>query len=660
MKLSLNVYGMDCEACSKQVESIISKINGITNVSVNFAASLINFECDDKPNLPLIEKKLTRCGYAIPKDKVILNSNTILDETLINEILHENYQISSIESNQDGTVMYLYPIDLRHNELLSILKKYNIETIIKSWNSGIEEVQDRTQVNYLKMLIISVCLTIPLLWNPSPYFQFFLATLILLIPARVFIRGASKVINGGVNMDILIVISSLLVYTYSTYLAFTVHDDIKLYFLCEGVLISLILFGRYLEIVARGETDKSLRGFMSLLPREARIIKNNTESMIDVSLVEINDLVKVRAGERIPVDGIVLSGEGLVDESMLTGESTLVNKKLNSFSTGGTLLRSGELVIKVTRIGSGTSIEQMIEIVKQAQITSSPIRKLADTLVKFFVPTVIIIALIVFTLWYVVLDKGNLEQAILCSAGVLVVSCPCALGLAIPTSIMVGTGRASELGILFKNANAIEKMKKVKTIAFDKTGTLTYGGDNSERNILRSGVKEAIDDLSKKYNIVMISGDSSEIAESVAKEATISKVYSNIKPDGKADVIKELNKTSSVMMIGDGVNDAPAMALSDISVSIQNGTDLARDTASIILLGDDISKLPLAFSLSHEIMKNIYINLLWATLYNLVCIPLAAMGLINPSLASAAMSLSSILVLLNSLRLKKMGVKKND
>lgn len=659
MKLSLNVYGMDCEACSKQVESIISKINGITNVSV-IASSLINFECDDKPNLPLIEKKLTRCGYAIPKDKVILNSNTILDETLINEILHENYQISSIESNQDGTVMYLYPIDLRHNELLSILKKYNIETIIKSWNSGIEEVQDRTQVNYLKMLIISVCLTIPLLWNPSPYFQFFLATLILLIPARVFIRGASKVINGGVNMDVLIVISSLLVYTYSTYLAFTVHDDIKLYFLCEGVLISLILFGRYLEIVARGETDKSLRGFMSLLPREARIIKNNTESMIDVSLVEINDLVKVRAGERIPVDGIVLSGEGLVDESMLTGESTLVNKKLNFFSTGGTLLRSGELVIKVTRIGSGTSIEQMIEIVKQAQITSSPIRKLADTLVKFFVPTVIIIALIVFTLWYVVLDKGNLEQAILCSAGVLVVSCPCALGLAIPTSIMVGTGRASELGILFKNANAIEKMKKVKTIAFDKTGTLTYGGDNSERNILRSGVKEAIDDLSKKYNIVMISGDSSEIAESVAKEATISKVYSNIKPDGKADVIKELNKTSSVMMIGDGVNDAPAMALSDISVSIQNGTDLARDTASIILLGDDISKLPLAFSLSHEIMKNIYINLLWATLYNLVCIPLAAMGLINPSLASAAMSLSSVLVLLNSLRLKKMGVKKND
>lgn len=660
MKLSLKVYGIDCEACSKQVESIISKINGITNVSVNFASSLINFECDDKPNLPLIEKKLTRFGYAIPKDKVILKCNTILDETLINDILEENYQISSIESNQDGTVIYLYPIDLRRNELISIFKKHNIETSIKSWNSGIETEQNRTQVNYLKMLIISVCFTIPLLWNPSPYFQFFLATLILLIPARVFFRGASKVIHGGLNMDVLIVISSLLVYTYSTYLAFTDHNDIKLYFLCEGVLISLILFGRYLEIVARGETDKSLRGFMSILPREARIIKNNTESMKDVSLVEINDLIKVLSGERIPLDGIVLSGDGLVDESMLTGESTLVNKKLNSFATGGTLLRSGELVIKVTRIGSDTYIEQMIEIVKQAQITSSPIRKLADTLVKFFVPTIIIIAIFVFTLWYIVLDKGNLEQAILCSAGVLVVSCPCALGLAIPTSIMVGTGRASELGILFKNANVIEKMKRIKTIAFDKTGTLTYGGDNSERNILRIGVKETIDELSKKYNIVMISGDSSEIAENVAKEASISRVYSNIKPDGKADAIKELNKTSSVMMVGDGVNDAPAMALSDISVSIQNGTDLARDTASIILLGDDISKLSLAFKLSHEIMKNIYINLLWATLYNLVCIPLAAMGLINPSLASAAMSLSSILVLLNSLRLKKMGVKEND
>ncbi len=654
MKLSLKIYGIDCAACAKQVESIFKKIGNLNNIVINFSSSLVNFECEEIPNLMAIEKKLMRFGYNVSKDKITIKCNKRLDETMIKKIEDENFQIYQIKSNSNELDVYLYPIDLRRNELIAIFQKYNITIEIKKWESGSQKIIDQSQVKLLKKLIISVCLTLPLLWNPSPYFQFCLATAILLIPGRIFLKGATKIIHGGLNMDVLIVISSLLVYIYSTYLAFTVKEDIKLYYLCEGVLISLILFGRYLEVVAKGETNRSLRGFISLLPKEARLVKGNTETLVDATQIEINDNIKVKAGERIPVDGIVISGEGLVDESMLTGESMLVKKSINSSTTCGTLLRSGDLLISVTKVGSDTTIEQMIEIVKQAQITSSPIRKLADTLVKFFVPTIIIIAIIVFSIWYYYLDKGNIEQAILCSCGVLVVSCPCALGLAIPTSIMVGTGRASELGILFKNANSIEKMKKIQVIAFDKTGTLTYGGESSDRNILRPGIKESIESLSKSYKIVMISGDKSEISHVVAKSASIDIVFSNTKPKDKAKIIKELSENYNVMMVGDGINDSPAMALSDVSVSIQNGTDLARDTASIIILGDDLSKLELAFKLSNKIMKNIYINLLWATLYNLICIPLAAIGLINPSLASAAMSFSSILVLLNSLRLKNM------
>ena len=459
-------------------------------------------------------------------------------------------------------------------------------------------------------------------------------------------------------MDVLIVLSSCLVYGYSTYLTFTVKEDIKLYFLCEGVLISLILFGRYLEIVARGETERSLRGFISLLPRQARVLRDGDEILLDVDEVKISNLVSVQAGERIPVDGVVIDGSGLADESLLTGESALVSKSTGSNTTGGTLLRSGSLTVRVTRVGRDTSLEQMIDIVRQAQISASPIRKLADSIVRYFIPSVIVIAALVFCIWYFAAAPGDLQQAILCCAGVLVVSCPCALGLAIPTSIMVGSGRCSELGILFKSAAAIEKMKKIKVIAFDKTGTLTCGGEDCARNVLRSGAADTVRVLSKSYRTVMISGDKTEIAEQVGALVGVKQVFSDVKPEGKADVIRSLQKEGPVMMVGDGVNDAPAMAVSDLSVSIQNGTDLARDTAEVILFGDDVSKLPLAFDLSRKILKNIRENLLWALLYNVVCIPLAAVGLINPSLASAAMSFSSIAVLMNALRLKNMeGVK---
>ena len=660
MKLFLKIYGMDCAACAGQITSVLRKTPGIDGVRVNFSTSSAELETQCFPDLALIEKRLARFGYALPKEKVTVKTDADAFETARERIAEQLPALYSAEKSAEGVTLLLYPVGCRGSEVLAAFRTAEVPAEIVKWESGSEDALAHDQVGLLRKLVLSVFLTLPLLWNPSPFFQFVLGTLILLIPASVFLRGAVRSLRGGANMDTLIVLSTCLVYGYSTYLAFTVKDDIKLYFLCEGVLVSLILFGRYLEIVARGETERSLRGFVNLLPRRARLIRDGVETFADVDEASIGDSVSVKAGERVPVDGVVIDGSGLADESLLTGESALVPKEIGAAVTGGTLLRTGTLTVRVTRVGSDTSLEQMIDIVRQAQISASPIRKLADKIVCWFIPAVLVIAAAVFCVWYFDADPGNLQQAFLCCAGVLVVSCPCALGLAIPTSIMVGSGRCSELGILFKSAAAIEKMGKIKVIAFDKTGTLTRGGKDSARNVLRNGAADTVRTLAKSYRTVMISGDKKEISEQVGASAGVERVFSEVNPEGKADVIRELRREGPVMMVGDGINDAPAMAVSDLSVSIQNGTDLAKDTAEVILVGDEISKLPLAFSLSRKIMKNIRENLLWALLYNTVCIPLAGAGLINPSIAAAAMSFSSIAVLMNALRLKNMEADKHD
>ena len=660
MKIALKIYGMDCVACSNQVRVILKRIKGLNDVKVNFASSYIEIDSKDYPDLKLIERKLKIYGYSIPKEKVTINIDINLFKNVEENLIKDIKSLSNYEIKNNKLILELYPLEIKEKEIINIFKNYNLDVNIEKWENGNEEIIVKNQVKLLTLLIISTFLTIPLLWNPSPYLQFVLATLILLIPGSVFFKGAIKSRIGNLNMDVLIVLSSILVYSYSTYLAFTQKEDIKLYFLCEGVLISLVLFGRYLEILARGETERSLKGFINLIPKVARIIKNSEEKEVDIDEINIKDIVLVKSAERIPVDGKIIKGKGEVDESLLTGESNLVNKNINDFVTGGTLLRKGNIYVEVTRIGKETSLEQMIKIVKETQISVSPIKNLADRIVNYFVPTVIFISIFVFLIWFFVIDQNNLEKAIIASAGVLVVSCPCALGLAIPTSIMVGSGRSMELGILFKNASAIEKINKIKIICFDKTGTLTYGGESSNRNLLRDGISNTIEELKKKYEVIMISGDKKEIAEEVARKAGINHVFSEVKSEGKVEIIENLKKNGKVLMIGDGLNDAPAMAKSDLSISIQNGTELAKDTADIIIIGDDISKVSIAFKVSSKIMINIYQNLAWATLYNLICIPLASSGLINPSIASAAMSFSSIAVLMNALRLKNMKVKNHE
>ncbi len=653
MKINLKVYGIDCAACSNQIISILKKYKDLDNIKVNFNSSNLYFECKNYPDFKKIEKTLKIYGYSLIKDKVKIEVNINEFNDKINEISKEIPYFSNYEILNNEIYLYFYSINYSMSEVLSVFKKYNLDIKIIKKESGNEDVLAKNQINLLIKLLISVFLTIPLLWNPSPIFQFILGTLILLIPGSYFFKGAIKVFHLNLNMDFLITLSSLTIYIYSSFLAFTSIEDIKLYFLCEGVLISLVLFGRYLEIVAKGEAERSLNGFINLIPRKCNLFIDDKEIEKDIDEINVNDILIIKSGERIPLDGIIIKGNALIDESLLTGESEYIKKDITQEVIGGTLLKEGEILIKVNRIGKDTIVEEMIDIIRNSQVSYSNYKKIADKIVTIFIPTVILISLITFLIWYFVIDKNNLEKALMSFVGVLVVSCPCALGLAIPTSLMVGLGRASELGILFKNGSTIEKMNKIKVIVFDKTGTLTYGGNDSNRNDIREGAKEVIEELSKKYKIIMLSGDKKEIALDIASKLNIKEVYYEVKAINKLEIIEKLKRKGSLMMIGDGINDAPAMSKSDVSVSIQNATQIAKDTADIIILKDDIKKIPLMFKISSKIMKNIYINLIWALIYNLIAIPLAALGLINPSLASAAMSFSSIAVLLNSLLLKK-------
>ena len=418
-----------------------------------------------------------------------------------------------------------------------------------------------------------------------------------------------------------------------------------------------MLFGRYLEIVAKGETSQALRRLLGFLPAKARVLTVDAAIEKAIDEIRVGELVIVDSGERIPVDGVVEFGSCMVDESVMTGESIPVEKVKGDTCIGGTLNRQGKVLIRVNSVGEDSALQKMIEIVRQAQISSTPIQKFADKIAGIFIPVVIIIAVAVCLLWYFVWDKGNIEQAIMTACGVLVVACPCALSLAIPTSIMVGTGRACELGILFKNAASIQTLCKIDEMAFDKTGTLTLGGNDIDRNVLRDDVAEMVTGLKRRrIDVCMISGDQKKIAQQIANQAGIRHVLAEVAPEGKADAVRQLQQSGKcVAMVGDGVNDAPAMAVSELGISIENGTEIARDTADIIILKDDMGKLCMAVDVAKEIMHNIYGNLAWALCYNIVCIPLAACGVMNPSIASAAMSFSSIAVLLHALRLKRMG-----
>ena len=518
-----------------------------------------------------------------------------------------------------------------------------------------EELKQRFRL--LRLLIVSTALSMPLLWDLPPRFQFVLATALQFGPGLYFIRNAIRGLrNRSLGMDLLVALSTTAIYAYSTVVVFTVTDNIKLYYLCDGVLISLLLFGRYLESVAIYQSGEAVRSLLRLQPKTAIVMRDGVKAEIDASEIISGDMILLRSGERIPADGRILEGSCLVDESLLTGESVPVEKRPGNSITGGTLNREGKVTYMATSVGEASTLQQMAAFVRRAQSEKAPVQRFADRIASIFVPSVIGLAVLIFAFWFFLLAPGDWGKAVSTVCGVLVIACPCALGLATPAALMTASGRAAELGILFKGASTIEKAWRVDTVVFDKTGTLTEGCvEPGIRDPLREDAKSAVDACrALGLEVWMISGDKAETARRIAGECRIEHVLFEVRPEEKAAQITRLKSEGRcVAMVGDGINDAPAMAEADFAIAMGTGTDVAIECADAVLPGGRIGRVPQALRLAGAARRMVRQNLAWALFYNLICIPVAACGIVNPSIAAAAMTLSSNGILLHSLRLNK-------
>ena len=661
-KARITVYGMDCPSCSSAVERVVKRSIKADSVRCNYLENVLYIEYSQYVDFSLLSRKLSRYGYRIPEDTYRVSLSE--EGKALRDLFLSSFEGASewTETGDGDTELKVVRTGDTEGELIAFFLAHGQDVSPEEIESGDETVLADSQIDILRNLTLSVILTLPLLWGPSPCIQFVLASLILLFPGRRFYRGmVLSVKSGKLNMDVLTALSTSVVYLFSTYTVFTEREDIKLYFLCQGVLVSMLLFGRYLESVARGEATRTLRRLMGLIPRKVRVIeKDGSLAEKDISTVSRNEMIALKKGERIPLDGIVEDGECLVDESVMTGESILIRKGKGDSLLSGTVLRDGSVSVRVISKREDSAIERVVEIVRNAERWKTPEEKMADRIASYFIPSVIIIAAFVFLLWYFILAPSDLEKALVTAAGVLVVACPCALGLAVPTSIMVSSGKAAEMGILFKNTAVFSLLGKTDTVAVDKTGTLTTGSAIDGKEELRSGASDFVASMRRRgIDPILISGDSKNRAESVAGSLSITEVLYGAKSEDKARIIKTLRKEGhNVLMVGDGVNDAPAMSVSNVSISLGNATQIAKDAADIIILNDDLDRIDDAFSVSKKVVRNIRENLIWAILYNAVAIPLASAGIMNPSIASAAMSFSSIAVLMNSLRLGKMDVRK--
>lgn len=522
---------------------------------------------------------------------------------------------------------------------------------------GDEAQELKQRFRLLRLLIASTALSMPLLWNLPPMVQLVFATALQLYPGMYFVRNALRGLRSlTMGMDLLVALSTTAIYAYSTVVVFTVTEDIKLYYLCDGVLISLLLFGRYLESVAIYQSGEAVRSLIRLQPKTAIVLRDGTEREIDAQEIVSGDTVVLRPGERVPADGVIIEGGCLVDESLLTGESEPVSKCAGDRVTGGTLNREGRAVYTATAVGESSTLRQMADFVRRAQSEKAPVQRFADKIASVFVPSVIGLAALVFVLWFFVFAPHDWGKAVSTVCGVLVIACPCALGLATPAALMTASGRGAELGILFKGASAIEKAWGVDTVVFDKTGTLTQGRvEPGVRDPLREDAKSAVRACRELgLEVWMISGDKEETARRIAGECGIDRIMYEVKPEEKARQIEKLKSAGRrVAMVGDGINDAPAMALAELAVAMGTGTDVAIECADVVLPGGRIGRVPQILRLARAARKTVRQNLAWALAYNLICIPVAACGIVNPSIAAAAMTLSSNGILLHSLRLNK-------
>ncbi|MTI81635.1 MAG: copper-translocating P-type ATPase [Firmicutes bacterium] len=792
-KVTLKVAGMDCAACAARIERKLNKVDGVNNAAVNFAAEKTTIEFNPQSTgVDKLVETITDLGYRVPTERVDLKISGMSCASCAAKIEKKLGHLDGVFRSNVNFAMEKATVEFEPS-LISIadLKKtvsdagYQAEDAEKKFDEDKEKLErQRETKRQVNLLILSGVLSLPLLtimfaelFNiPLPsimdnkLFQFAMATPVQFIAGYQFYRGAFKSLkNGSANMDVLIALGTSAAYFYSVGATFFYQGHV--YYETATIIITLIILGRMLESVAKGRTSEAIKKLMDLQAKKARVIRDGQEVDIPVEEVQQGDLVLVRPGEKVPVDGQIKDGHSTLDESMLTGESVPVDKGEGDEVIGGTINKHGSFKFEATKVGSDTALAQIIKIVEEAQGSKAPIQRMADVIAAYFVPAVVGIATITFLGWYFFADPGDLARALINFTAVLVIACPCALGLATPTSIMVGTGKGAENGILIKGGEHLEKTHKINAMIMDKTGTITrgepsltdvilLGDDINEDELLQmvasaekgsehplgeaivDGAKEKgiklvdprefeaipghgikakvnnrnllignrrllsnnnidISDLEKQVHklenegktammvvvdnkpagvvavadtvkhtsaqaikalqdmdidTIMITGDNQRTAEAIARQVGIppENVLAEVLPQDKAREVNKLKEEGKVVgMVGDGINDAPALASADVGFAIGTGTDVAMEAGDITLMKGDLRGVPASITLSRDTMKNIKQNLFWAFIYNSLGIPVAALGFLSPILAGAAMAFSSVSVVTNALRLKR-------
>ncbi|WP_148436639.1 heavy metal translocating P-type ATPase [Gracilibacillus timonensis] len=800
-EVSLQIQGMTCAACANRIEKGLYKIDGVEEANVNFAIEKTKVVYDpEKTGVSDFEEKIERLGYHVAHDKQTFDISGMTCAACANRI---EKKLNKTEGVAEASVNFaLENVSVEYDQdqvtiqdMMEAVKKLGYTLSIPTSKEETATNKEEEIRHQTGKFIFSAILTLPLLWTMvthfeftsfiyspdmlmNPWVQLALATPVQFIVGAQFYSGAYKALrNKSASMDVLVALGTSVAYFYSIFLGveWQLNGQFgmpELYFEAAAVIITLVLLGKLFEVRAKGRTGQAIQKLLGMQAKTARVLRNGEEQEIAIEEVIVGDMIMVRPGEKIPVDGMIIKGESAVDESMITGESIPVDKKIGDVAIGSTINKNGILTMEATKVGKDTALSQIVKVVEEAQGSKADIQRVADRVSGVFVPAVVGIALVTFLVWFFIVEPGELRTALVPAITVLVIACPCALGLATPTSVMAGSGRAAELGVLFKGGEYLENTRTLDTIVLDKTGTVTKGepeltdvlpeegftetevlalvaaAENSSEHPLAEAIVrgakaqgitvEAVDsfeaipgygiratlqqqtiwvgtrklmqeqqldirsveenmaklesegktamligvdqqlagviavaDTVKETSkaairrmhklgleVIMLTGDNERTAQAIGKQVGIDRVIAEVVPEQKANEIKQLQQENKkVAMVGDGVNDAPALAVADIGMAIGTGTDVAIEAADITLMRGDLNSVADSVQISGKTMRNIKQNLFFAFFYNTASIPIAAIGLLAPWVAGAAMACSSVSVVLNALRLQRLKLK---